>query len=283
MIDIILIASITILTVLLGATSYAAFEYFKQLRKTQIEYEKARNAVEDIVLSFNRELRREVDRIENVSFRVESIAAQAEAGLRKTGSLEEKVMPLEIEVNKVSSELGAMTNLLGSVAESNSRMLEKVTSIDSNAIEVKLKSLQVASEEKITKVDSKIQNIETAQAALKSKIAGLEEQLQKTFTTAAAGSDLTMPTPVMPIKRDKAMASLTETEVVVLEFLSEEGPKTAPEIKEKVKLSREHTARLMKKLYEEGYLERETGKLPFRYSVKKEMEKLLRKAEPNVL
>ncbi|HTY74291.1 MAG TPA: MarR family transcriptional regulator [Candidatus Nanoarchaeia archaeon] len=283
MIDIILIASITILTVLLGATSYAAFEYFKQLRKTQIEYEKARNAVEDIVLSFNRELRREVDRIENVSFRVESIAAQAEAGLRKTGSLEEKVMPLEIEVNKVSSELGAMTNLLGSVAESNSRMLEKVTNIDANAIEVKLKSLQVASEEKITKVDSKIQNIETAQAALKSKIAGLEEQLQKTFTTAAAGSDLTMPTPVMPIKRDKAMASLTETEVVVLEFLSEEGPKTAPEIKEKVKLSREHTARLMKKLYEEGYLERETGKLPFRYSVKKEMEKLLRKAEPNVL
>jgi hypothetical protein len=35
----------------------------------------------------------------------------------------------------------------------------------------------------------------------------------------------------------------------------------------------------MKKLYESGYLERETGKIPFKYSVKKEMEKLLRKAE----
>jgi hypothetical protein len=35
----------------------------------------------------------------------------------------------------------------------------------------------------------------------------------------------------------------------------------------------------MKKLYEEGYLERETGNIPFRYSVKKEMEKLLRKPE----
>ena len=90
---------------------------------------------------------------------------------------------------------------------------------------------------------------------------------------------LTMPAPVMPIRRDKAIASLTETEVAVLEFLSAEGPKTAPEIKEKVQLSREHTARLMKKLYEEGYVERETGKLPFRYSVKKEMEKLLRKPE----
>jgi hypothetical protein len=37
----------------------------------------------------------------------------------------------------------------------------------------------------------------------------------------------------------------------------------------------------MKKLYEEGYVEREIGKIPFRYSVKSEMEKLLKKAEPS--
>lgn len=35
----------------------------------------------------------------------------------------------------------------------------------------------------------------------------------------------------------------------------------------------------MKKLYEEGYVERETEKLPFKYSVKKEMEKLMKKPE----
>jgi len=46
-----------------------------------------------------------------------------------------------------------------------------------------------------------------------------------------------------------------------------------------VGLSREHTARLMKKLYEEGYLERETGKIPFRYSAKQELEKFLKKTE----
>ena len=75
------------------------------------------------------------------------------------------------------------------------------------------------------------------------------------------------------------MAALTDTEIHVLEFLTSSGPKTAPEIREKVQLSREHTSRLMKKLYEEGYLERETGKLPFTYSVKKEMKKLLGKPE----
>ncbi len=85
--------------------------------------------------------------------------------------------------------------------------------------------------------------------------------------------------PVILIKRDKAMAALTDTEIAVLEMLSKEGAKTAPEIKERVQLSREHTARLMKKLYEEGYLEREAGKIPFRYSIKKEMENLMQKAE----
>ena len=75
------------------------------------------------------------------------------------------------------------------------------------------------------------------------------------------------------------MSALTETEVVVLEMLSAEGPKTAPEIKDRVRLSREHTARLMKKLYEKGYLERATGKIPFKYSIKEEMKKFLNKAE----
>jgi DNA-binding MarR family transcriptional regulator len=85
--------------------------------------------------------------------------------------------------------------------------------------------------------------------------------------------------PPIPIKRDKTLAALTDTEIIVLEMLSKEGAKTAPEIKERVQLSREHTARLMKKLYEQGYLEREAGKIPFRYSIKKEMEALLQKVE----
>jgi DNA-binding MarR family transcriptional regulator len=106
------------------------------------------------------------------------------------------------------------------------------------------------------------------------KIAEVEEQVQKLSAIPEIKSE-----PVIPIRRDKAMAALTDTEITVLEMLSAEGSKTAPEIKDRVQLSREHTARLMKKLYEKGYLERETGKIPFRYSVKKEMKKFLKKAE----
>src|SRR5215813_2478329 len=48
----------------------------------------------------------------------------------------------------------------------------------------------------------------------------------------------------------------TPTELQVLAFLSEQGPKSAPEIGRIVGRSREHSARLMKKLFQEGYLNR---------------------------
>lgn len=83
----------------------------------------------------------------------------------------------------------------------------------------------------------------------------------------------------IPIKREHALAPLTETELHVLEFIADGGEKTAPEIRDLTKLTREHSARLVKKLYEEGYLERDTGKTPFRYRVKDEMLKILKKSE----
>ena len=83
----------------------------------------------------------------------------------------------------------------------------------------------------------------------------------------------------IPIKREKALEPLTETELMVLETIGKEGEKTAPEIREKIGLTREHTARLMKKLYKDGYLERDTHKMPYIYRLKEEMQKILKKRE----
>jgi len=83
----------------------------------------------------------------------------------------------------------------------------------------------------------------------------------------------------IPIKREHALAPLTETELRVLEFIAEGGEKTAPEIRELTKMTREHSARLVKKLYEDGYLERNIEKTPYRYRVKDEMLKILKKSE----
>lgn len=223
--------------VLLAATVGAALEYYRQIRKAQREYEKAKEAVEDVILSFNRELKREADKLEIMAFKVEGSASKADTGLKRIDAIEKKIAPFEAQVNAIS--------------ENNAGILAR-----------------------LTEVYMKIRDIGASHETLKTKITALDEQVQKFWTGPEVRSE-----PVILIKRDKAMAALTDTELAVLEMLSMEGSKTAPEVKERVQLSREHTARLMKKLYEEGYLERETGKIPFKYSVKKEMEKLLKKAE----
>lgn len=63
------------------------------------------------------------------------------------------------------------------------------------------------------------------------------------------------------------LGSLTPTEQETLQILSREGPKAAPELGRRLKKSREHTSRLMKKLYLEGYVDRESNHAPFRYKV----------------
>ncbi|MFQ6055803.1 MAG: MarR family transcriptional regulator [Methanosarcinales archaeon] len=70
---------------------------------------------------------------------------------------------------------------------------------------------------------------------------------------------------VIPIKRDRAIGRLTDTELKILELLMTEREWTAKEIRDKINLTREHTARLMKSLYMRGYIERSTERVPYRY------------------
>jgi len=223
--------------VLFAITVGAAIKYYKQLRRTQQEYEKAEQVVEDIVLSVNRQIRQEASKLELVAYKVEAVSSKSDSALRKAEEADKKLLSLE---GKIGVALGDREKLLTRLDE----------------------------------VDKKVCDNVVSQEALTAKISAMEEQSRQLSMFSEAKIEA-----VIPIKREKVLAPLTETELSVLEMLSLEGPKTAPEIKEKIKLSREHTARLMKKLYESGYLERETNKIPFKYSVKKEMEKLLRKAE----
>ena len=73
----------------------------------------------------------------------------------------------------------------------------------------------------------------------------------------------------------------TPTELQVLTLLAAEGPKSAPEIGRVVGRSREHTARLMKKLFDEGYVRRDQTRIPFRYSTVERVKQSFTKAEGN--
>jgi len=82
----------------------------------------------------------------------------------------------------------------------------------------------------------------------------------------------------LPMQSGDILAALTPTERHTLEILAHEGPKQAPELGRRMRKSREHMARLMKKLYLEGYVDRESNHAPFRYKLN---EKIAVTLEPD--
>ncbi len=137
---------------------------------------------------------------------------------------------------------------------------------DVPAIEKKLSA-------QIEEINRKIDGIEATQNKITQRIGEVEKIRHKAQVSEARIEA------AIPIKKERALAPLTETELKALETIAKEGKKTAPEIREKIELTREHTARLMKKLYEDGYLERDTHKMPYTYRLKEEMQKILKKRE----
>jgi hypothetical protein len=70
------------------------------------------------------------------------------------------------------------------------------------------------------------------------------------------------------------LAKLSPTERGVLELLAG-GAKAAPEIGRLVTKSREHTARLMKSLFEQGFVEREANRQPYEYRLNDKVGEVL--------
>jgi len=182
------------------------------------------------------------------------------------------------ELKRTTESLEAVSYKVEAASARSSEAINKVEGFEGKlkALEVKTSVVFEDKDKLLARLDAiekQTCDVVASHKDLTSKISLIEEKMRQ-LILPETGIET-----VIPIKREKALAHLTNTELAVLEMLAKEGPKTAPEIKEKVKLSREHTARLMKKLYEEGYLERDSSKIPFKYSVKREMEKILKKTE----
>ncbi len=224
-----------LVSVLSALTLVVTILYSKRIREAQERYVEAKNTVEDIVISFNRQLQRQEDRLDTSAHKVGALSGRCEG-------LTQKLEGQRIEVEGLTKRV-----------ESLSAFEKKLTRIDG--------------------LEKKLTEVASTRDMLLQKIAQLEKREGQQRETEAKIKA------AIPIKREKALAPLTETELTVLEFLATEGEKTSPETKERIELSREHTARLMKKLYEKGYLERSANKIPFTYRVKEEMRRILKKPE----
>ncbi|MFP3985133.1 MAG: hypothetical protein ACLFU9_04100 [Candidatus Bathyarchaeia archaeon] len=225
---------IFIMGVLSTLTLVAAFLYSKRIGEAHAKYLEAKRVIDDIILSFNRQLQKHEDQ-------------------------------LEVSARKLNV-LSSYDEALGELFENQKKEVQALT----QRFEV-LSTLEEAIK-RIDALENGFEEVASIKNTLLQRIVEVEKKLRHREPEAKIEA-------VIPIKREKALEPLTETELTVLELLAN-GGKTAPEIRAQIKLSREHTARLMKKLYEKGYLERSANKIPFTYRLKEEMQKILKKPEP---
>ena len=209
--------------------------YGKRIREVRREYVEAKDAIDDIVLSYNRQLRLQEERLGITAQKISVLSSRDDVLAEKLEGQKGDVKELVDKVKSFYTKEDAVTRI-HSVENKLDEFMALKETLEQRIVELEKRKL--SSRESETRVESAI-----------------------------------------PIRREKALAQLTETELLVLEFLAAEGEKTAPETKNLVKLSREHTARLMKKLYEKGYLERSSNKIPFTYRLKQEMQRFLKRPE----
>jgi archaellum component FlaC len=161
----------------------ASVEYYRQIRKAQKQYEKAKDFVEDIVLSFNRELKREADKLDLITFKVEGNSAKVDTSLKKIDNVEKRIKPFEEQISVIAQKISQ------TFSQNNTSILSGLTGLE-----------------------LKIKDIEATQETLRVKITGFEEQIQKNIVVLPEiRNDL-----AITLKRDKTMAALTDTEIAVL-------------------------------------------------------------------
>ena len=158
-------------------------------------------------------------------------------------------------------ELSRLNSALSARVETNARLLEE------RAVDISRLS------ENLTSVSDQVGTLAKSSEAVKTDITSLHIEFEKIRdrqdTAVARELPPLGPRTALHITAPKQPSSsqmdLTDTEQAVLQFLKIEGPKTSRQIEVKIAKTREHTARLMKKLWQEGYVERETHRTPFTY------------------
>lgn len=121
--------------------------------------------------------------------------------------------------------------------------------------------------EKVKELSDRVENIE-------SSIEAMRGDLQKIASQPRIVHQVPVTAPI-PVEGDNILQQITDTELHVLKMIVDLGEGTVPEIKDVIGKTREHTARLLKKLYEKGYIDRNTSSMPYRYSIRKEIRELI--------
>lgn len=127
-----------------------------------------------------------------------------------------------------------------------------------------------------------VKNLENRLDSTEITIDSLKKEMQKLSVVSKSRINIPQQIPAaIPVQQENIIDKLTDTEINILKRIADLNEGTVPEIKEHLGLTREHTARMLKKLYESGYVDRSTNAMPYRYSVRKEIRDLILQRSEN--
>lgn len=197
---------------------------------------------------------------------------------RARGVVEDIVVGVDSQFRRQKDRVLFVAQKIESASLENKKVVKKVDEYEGRLTDLAnlmgdVPQIEERVSGQLKEMRSEVEGIKASQDKVMQKIVEIEKLKEEAYVPEMKIEA------AIPIKREKALAPLTETELMVLETIGREGEKTAPEIREKIGLTREHTARLMKKLYKDGYLERDTHKMPYVYRLKEEMQKILKRRE----
>ena len=166
------------------------------------------------------------------------------------------------------------------IKELNGKVEDSISKLETYFLKVEeLKEKEEENSEKIRELADGLKDTLRAQVnlarmlrVLDEKVLGLSRKVEKNIFKQSLPEkkfDVEKGSKFLSLTRNHGMglAGLTPTEMKVLRVLATSGPKTASEIREVIGKTREHSARLMKKLFLEGYVERDTSTIPYLYKL----------------
>jgi DNA-binding MarR family transcriptional regulator len=136
----------------------------------------------------------------------------------------------------------------------------------------------VIAKEGLEKTRSLAENLEETGKAMDS----LKTEIQRISTSRVAFTPQKDVDAPIPLQQGAILEQLTPTEIEVLSIVEELGEGSVPEIRERINKTREHTARLLKKLYERGFVDRNTSSMPYRYNIRKEIKELIQQQKKRI-
>jgi DNA-binding MarR family transcriptional regulator len=197
---------------------------------------------------------------------------------RAKGVVEDIVVGVDSQFRRQKDRVLFVAQKVEAASLENKKVVEKIEEYEGRLTDLTKEVREVPQIEErfsgqLSVMRGEVEGIKEAQNKVMQKLGEIEKMKQEVYVPEMKIEA------AIPIKRETALEPLTETELMVLETIGKEGEKTAPDIRETIGLTREHTARLMKKLYKDGYLERDTHKMPYVYRLKEEMQKILKRRE----